>query len=323
MSAVDQVFIGTTSYGRHWLEPSAAASWQRMVRDGCPPGGITDAGRTDAEQIAVFLKYFTQDYASSAKHDRRTWQGRAYWRRPGKPSAATPGSVQARHTFGRALDLNGSTKTWVRANGHRYGWIKDLVPGEDWHMEYQPARDVAPVSNPGIGVPGRIPSAPSLTPVAPIPQEDVVVSRAENQQDMAAAVQPLASTLAEVRTALAQIRAGGYAYRLDGGGQGVFIEAGAHSRVWLDQAAYAAAGRPDVLPLPPDSGFWARTVLYSPGELYSREGGDGAAYVLAGRATDGGACLRHIARGEYEAMGSPTITRLPDTHTVWARPVIG
>ena len=321
---MDQVYIGTTNYGRHWLEPLAAASWQRMVRDGCPPAGITDAGRTHEEQVTVFLKYFTTDFASSAKHDQRIWQGRPYWRRPGKPSAATPGSTQARHTFGRALDLNGATKAWVRANGHRYGWIKDLVRGEDWHMEYQPARDVAPVSNAVAGRPGQVPTAPRPTPITPIPEEDVVVSRAENQQDMQAAVQPIAATLAELRTALAQVKAGGYAYRLDNGGQGVFIEAGAHSRVWLDPAAYTAAGRPDVLPLPPDSGFWARTVLYSPGELFSREGdADGKAYVLAGRATDGGACLRHIARSEYEAMGSPTITRLPDTHPVWARPVIG
>lgn len=139
---VEQVHIGTTSYGRHWLESLAAASWFRMVGDGCPAGGVTDAGRTQQEQVDVFLRYFTTSYAASAKHDPRVWGGVTYWRRPGRPSAATPGSVQARHTYGRALDLNGATKAWVRSHGHRYGWVKDLVRGEDWHMEYQPLRDV-------------------------------------------------------------------------------------------------------------------------------------------------------------------------------------
>lgn len=174
---VSQVYIGTTNYGKHWLDAPAAASWLRMVRDGCPPSGITDAGRTHQEQVDVFLKYFTTDYASSAKHDPRTWQGRMYWRRPGKPSAATPGSSQARHVSGRALDLNGATKAWVRANGHRYGWIKDIVRGEDWHMEYQGARDVVLVSNPGA-VTGKVPTSPDVSEIAPIaptrPQEVVV-----------------------------------------------------------------------------------------------------------------------------------------------------
>lgn len=145
---MEQVHIGTTNYGSHWLEPLAAASWARMVRDGCPAEGITDAGRTNAEQVTLFTKHFTTNYNASAKFDQRTWNGQKWWRayRPGTkkawPSAATPGSTQARHTYGRALDLNGATRAWVRAHGHRYGWIKDIVSGEDWHMEYQPGRDV-------------------------------------------------------------------------------------------------------------------------------------------------------------------------------------
>jgi hypothetical protein len=164
---MEQVYIGTTNYGRHWLAAPAAASWQRMVRDGCPPEGITDAGRTEGEQIAVFLKYFTTDYATSAKFDRRVWQGQQYWRRPGKPSAATPNSPQARHQKGLSLDLNGATKAWVRANGHRYGWIKDLVPGEDWHMEYQASRDVVLINNPGNSTGGTLPN-PGVNPITPI-----------------------------------------------------------------------------------------------------------------------------------------------------------
>lgn len=173
---MDVQYIGTTNYGRHWLDRPAADSWFRMVRDGCPPQGITDAGRTYQEQVNVFLAYFTTDYASSAKFDRREWNGNVYWRRKGKPSAATPGSIFARHTTGLALDLNGSTKAWVRANGHRYGWIKDVVKGEDWHMEYQQYRDVVLVTNPGTSVP-KPPTGPAIPdpiePIEPIlPKED-------------------------------------------------------------------------------------------------------------------------------------------------------
>lgn len=164
--------IGTTSFGAHWLDAPAAASWFRMVRDGCPAAGITDAGRTQQEQIDVFLKYFTTNYATSARVDQRYWNGQNYWRRPGQPSAATPGSVQARHTFGRALDLNGATKAWVRAHGHHYGWIKDLVRGEDWHMEYQPQDDVEFASNPG-GSTGNVPNVPGIDPIDPIQEDDM------------------------------------------------------------------------------------------------------------------------------------------------------
>lgn len=165
-----ETYIGTTGYGRHWLDAPAAESWFRCVRDGCPDDGITDAGRTQQEQITVFLKYFTTDFSSSAKFDPRGWNGRTYWRRKGMPSAATPGSPQARHTFGRALDLNnlgGQTKAWMRANGYRYGWIKDLVAGEDWHFEYQPARDVVLVSNPGTGT-GTVPTVPTIPTIDPL-----------------------------------------------------------------------------------------------------------------------------------------------------------
>ena len=193
-----QVHIGTTNYGKHWLDAPAAESWFRMVRDGCPPQGITDGGRTDAEQVAVFLKYFTTDYASSAKKDRRVWEGRAYWRRPGKPSAATPGSTQARHVSGRALDLNGSTKAWVRANGHRYGWIKDIVPGEDWHMEYQSHRDVVLVSNPGGSWGGALPSV-DTRPIAPI-EEDIMAALSHDEQ------RALLTLLREVRTQTGNIQ---------------------------------------------------------------------------------------------------------------------
>lgn len=175
---MDPVYINSTSYGRHWLDRPAADSWNRMVRDGCPAQGITDAGRTIEEQIAVFTsRYRVQWIGSGPFGDVRWWQGRRYVRFQGA-AVAVPGSVTARHTYGRALDLSGATKTWVRANGHRYGWIKDVVPREDWHVEYQPGRDVVQVSNPGTSVPAvpTIPTLPDPGTLTPLPEPEAVTN---------------------------------------------------------------------------------------------------------------------------------------------------
>lgn len=191
------VYIGRTSYGDHYLEAAAAASWFRMVRDGCPAGGITDALRTQAEQEAVFRKYYTTSYAASAKFDRRVWNGLTWWRKPGAPSAATPGSPQARHQKGLSLDLNGATKAWVRANGHRYGWIKDLVTGEDWHMEYQAARDVVQVSNPGTTVGGTLPDINVNNPT-PLEKGFLMALTDQQQQHLANQINDLYQRLASI-----------------------------------------------------------------------------------------------------------------------------
>lgn len=179
---MDPVYIGSTTYGAHWLDRPAAESWQRMVRDGCPAAGITDAGRTQQEQIDAFLsRYRVQWIGNGPFGDVRWWNGVRYARFQGA-AVAVPGSYQARHTYGRALDLNGATKAWVRANGARYGWIKDLVANEDWHIEYQPARDVVPVSNPGTST-GTVPTVPDIAPIDPIkptptfPEDDMMLIR--------------------------------------------------------------------------------------------------------------------------------------------------
>jgi hypothetical protein len=177
---VETVFINSTNYGRHWLEKLAADSWNRMVRDGCPPEGITDAGRTLQEQIDVFLRRYRVQWIDDGPfNDVRYWQGVRYVRFQGA-AVAVPGSLTARHTFGRALDLNGATKAWVRANGHRYGWIPDVVRNEDWHMEYQPHRDVVQVSNPGTSLPAvpTVPDLPDLDSLIPepIPEPEAVTN---------------------------------------------------------------------------------------------------------------------------------------------------
>lgn len=116
-----QVSIGVKLSGRTaWLTPLAAASYRRMVEDGCPRGGITDAGRTYAEQKALYEAYLRGETVATA---------------------ARPGT--SKHETGRALDLSSRfpAQAWVRRYGHKYGWMKDRVRREPWHMEYEADKD--------------------------------------------------------------------------------------------------------------------------------------------------------------------------------------
>ena len=133
----------TVAPGRS-LEKAAAASYQRARRDGLP-AGITSALREHAEQRKLFLeRYRPQATGSGPYGDVRRYQGRRYVRTSSAGSVAIPGSEWSRHERGLSLDLPEPARAWMRAHGHRYGWIRDVVPGEPWHFEYQAARDTRP-----------------------------------------------------------------------------------------------------------------------------------------------------------------------------------
>jgi len=100
-----------------WLDQPAAASYARMRAAGCP-AGITQAGRTFAQQVAMYAAYLAGRLVATA---------------------AVPGT--SKHEKGNALDVPEPARSWIRANGASFGWIKDLVRNEPWHDEYQLARD--------------------------------------------------------------------------------------------------------------------------------------------------------------------------------------
>lgn len=111
--------IGAKRSGRPaWLRADAAASYTRMLTAGMPTGGITDAGRTNAEQWQLWWAYLRGELAATA---------------------AYPGT--SLHETGLALDLTGAALAWVRAWGRPYGWVIDTVPGEPWHVVYVPELD--------------------------------------------------------------------------------------------------------------------------------------------------------------------------------------
>lgn len=126
---VTQVPIGTKTSGRTaWLAPGAAASFLRALADGAPAGGITDAGRTNADQREIYETWLRE---LSLPLSRRQFKG----------YAARPGT--SLHESGLCLDLAGDTLAWFRQHGEHYGWIKDTVAREKWHLLYVADRDAA------------------------------------------------------------------------------------------------------------------------------------------------------------------------------------
>lgn len=107
-----------------WLDAQASGAYKAARTAGCP-AGVTSAGRTTAEQAALYERY-QRDLATGRKPPRK---------------ASAPGSKWDRHTKGLALDLPEHARSWMRAHGASFGWVADLVPAEPWHFEYRAALD--------------------------------------------------------------------------------------------------------------------------------------------------------------------------------------
>lgn len=103
-----------------WLSPDAADAYNRMRHDGMP-AGITSAGRTEAEQRAMYNAWV----AGGKKHP---------------PSVAKPGT--SKHEGGNAIDLPKAAADWAHKNGSKYGftnpsWAKRKETLEPWHFEFE------------------------------------------------------------------------------------------------------------------------------------------------------------------------------------------
>jgi hypothetical protein len=100
-----------------WLNADAAAAYERMKRDGMPGDSLSDAGRTYAEQKELY---------------------EAYLRGELEATAARPG--ESLHEVGDAIDIKDPARSWVRARPE-YGFVKDTVANEPWHMVYRASTD--------------------------------------------------------------------------------------------------------------------------------------------------------------------------------------
>lgn len=156
------VVIGSTVSGEPaWLEPASAASYTRMLAAGMPAGGITDAGRTRAEQESIFLSRYTPRASGSGPFGNVTWwRGIRYVRTSGPSTVAVPGT--SKHESGRALDLQPPQEAWVRAHPD-HGW-RFPIATERWHAEYELTLD------------NHLADIPPITTTAPTVQEDDVIA---------------------------------------------------------------------------------------------------------------------------------------------------
>lgn len=123
---------GATSVGgKFWLAGDAAASYLRMFVDSGRLGGLVAAGRTYAEQAALYAAY-------------KAGRGNL---------AARPGT--SLHESGLAIDVTRKSglQLWMVAGGSAlavhsgehlraadYGWFR-TVPSEAWHFRYYRAKD--------------------------------------------------------------------------------------------------------------------------------------------------------------------------------------
>lgn len=151
-----------TIAGPHWLRDDAARAYLRMRADGCP-AGVTSAARSYELQSLFFTNQGRPGWPGKADHPDRS---KHVWR-PGSP----------RDEGARALDVPEPARAWVRAHGRRYGWLKDRVSREPWHMEYDRALDPAaprgPVRGPSRPVPAAAGTRPAPEADMPLTDDDV------------------------------------------------------------------------------------------------------------------------------------------------------
>lgn len=134
-----------SSRGREeYLANSAFASFSRMIARAVAETGVNfqvyDAYRPYAEQVKWLKEYYEPHRAGRRYETVRTYQGRRWGQKPGKPRAATPG--KSNHGLGITVDIAPTAiQQWMKRNAARYGWVND-VPSEPWHWSYKnPARD--------------------------------------------------------------------------------------------------------------------------------------------------------------------------------------
>lgn len=135
-----------------YLTPGAADAFEGLRSAGSRAGvnvtitSTADAYRLYAIQERIFTERYQTTYIEYAKGrvDKRSWQGRDWFRRPGTAAAAVPGT--SNHGWGLAVDIanvggfNSTFYRWLIETGPRFGFTNDEghSVGEAWHWVYSP-----------------------------------------------------------------------------------------------------------------------------------------------------------------------------------------
>jgi hypothetical protein len=301
-----------------YLTCEAANSWERVCdeverRFGWRPAitSIGDAYRSLERQVAVFRQRYVSRYATYGRPprvDRRgPWLGLYWWRFTGA-AAALPG--QSNHGKGVAADVTGLggvrgvRYAQFKMVAEKHGWsnTEGLSVEEAWHWVYSSSRDIVLINNPGVGH-GNVPTAPVVTPPAPIIPKDWfdMVSKQEFIETTTAIIEGVLS-----REFAAQPTSPPAVYALMEGGQALWLDLGA-SRRWISDEQYDAMGNPPIVRLNPTDNFWRLPILGLVGEVF-RKAGEDAAYVFDGRE------VRWITADQHVALGEPVYTDLDPAH---------
>lgn len=130
-----------------WLERDAYEALSRALNRAVADTGVNfsiwSAGRSKAEQVALFK----QNYAPAGRGRKfttdRAYAGQIWARKPGGVSVASP-DLGSNHEDGRAVDIHpAAIQNWLRSNGELYGfsWDEGERVGESWHYRYVPSLD--------------------------------------------------------------------------------------------------------------------------------------------------------------------------------------
>ena len=130
-----------------WLERGAYEALSRALNRAVADTGVNfsiwSAGRSKAEQVALFKQNYAPAGRGRKLKSDRSYAGRVWARKPGGVNVASP-DLGSNHEDGRAVDIHpAAIQEWFKANGRLYGWSHDegRRVGENWHFRYVPSLD--------------------------------------------------------------------------------------------------------------------------------------------------------------------------------------
>ena len=113
--------------------------------------GYTIAGVKDEQgRPAVFSQKAADAFGRMMSDSKGVVKGSdiaSSQRSPAK-NASLPGAAKnSNHLYGNALDIHGSSQTWMRANGKKYGWnINDYDGSHGGHFDFKGYKEGGPVN---------------------------------------------------------------------------------------------------------------------------------------------------------------------------------
>jgi GH24 family phage-related lysozyme (muramidase) len=131
------------------LEPSNMKNIQSISHPDTG-SGYTVAGLKDQQgRPAVFSQKAADAFGRMMSDSKGVVRGSdiASSQRSRQKNAAVGGVSNSNHLYGNALDIHGSSQTWMRRNGKKYGWIvNDYDGSHGGHFDFKGYKEGGPVN---------------------------------------------------------------------------------------------------------------------------------------------------------------------------------